>query len=525
MICHFDSNKKSKTLTTGLNCPKGYSSQHLCKAKKGRRPVKGVTCAEGNGAVKEGNGSLRVDRAISLASDTSEPERKLVQAQPSARDEFFTCDAEGDPDAPSEGFSSIAEAIEAIKQGEIVVVVDHQDRENEGDLIMAGAKASAKSMAFIVNHCSGLVCVGMEGAILDRLQIPLMVPAQENQDQFRTAFTISVDLKEGTSTGISAADRAQTIRALSDSTAKADDFRRPGHIFPLRYREGGVLSRAGHTEAAVDLAKLAGLPGVGVLCEVVNPDGSMARLPQLREFSKKHNLHLISIEDLIRFRQKREQLVVRTAVARLPTKWGIFQIYSFLSRVDGIEHVAMVKGEIGDGRDMLVRIHSECLTGDIFQSQRCDCGPQLALAMEKINAEGRGVCIYLRGHEGRGIGLSPKLHAYNLQDMGRDTVEANVDLGYPADAREYGVGAQMLRDIGVKTMRLMTNNPAKYLAMQGLGLAVTQRVPVLCPVTLENRRYLETKRSKMGHVYGSDLPGTIAGLSINKEERELSDGN
>ncbi|KAJ7551713.1 hypothetical protein O6H91_06G025600 [Diphasiastrum complanatum] len=420
-----------------------------------------------------------------------------------------------DPDHPSEGFSSIHEAVEAIRQGKCVVVVDDEDRENEGDLIMAGSLVTPEAIAFIVRHCTGIICCSMKGEDLDRLRIPLMVQDRDNEEALLTAFAVTVDAKVGTTTGVSARDRAKTILALSSLDSKPEHFRRPGHIFPLRYKEGGVLKRAGHTEASLDLTVLAGLPPVGVLCELVNDeDGSMSRLPTLRDFAKKHGLPIISIADLVRYRRKRETLVERTAVARLPTEWGTFKAYSYKSKLDGIEHMAMVMGDIGDGLDVLVRVHSECLTGDIFSSFRCDCGNQLALAMQRIAKAGRGVLVYLRGHEGRGIGLGHKLRAYNLQDLGRDTVEANVELGLPIDSREYGIGAQILRDVGVRRMKLMTNNPSKYLGLKGYGLAVTGRIPVISPVNGENRRYLETKRSKMGHVYESDLPGSFAGLRI-----------
>jgi 3,4-dihydroxy 2-butanone 4-phosphate synthase/GTP cyclohydrolase II len=325
------------------------------------------------------------------------------------------------------------------------------------------------------------------------------------------------DVKAGTSTGVSAKDRCLTVKALASSDSKPNHFRRPGHVFPLRYREGGVLKRAGHTEASVDLAVMAGFAPVGVLCELVNKDGSMSRLPDLQKFAKAYDCPLISIADLIRYKQKRAKLVIRTAVARLPTTWGSFQAYSYRSELDGIEHLALVKGNIGNGMDVLVRVHSECLTGDIFGSARCDCGTQLAEAMARVNDKGRGVVVYLRGHEGRGIGLGHKLQAYNLQDAGRDTVEANVDLGLPIDSREYGIGAQILLDLGVKTMNLMTNNPAKYSGLRGYGLAITHRIPVISPVTKENRRYLETKRTKMGHVYGPDLQGIFSAGGIDDE--------
>ena len=427
-------------------------------------------------------------------------------------DQFFLSEADVDPDCPSEGFCSIPEAIKAIRQGKFVIAVDDEDRENEGDLIMAASLVTPEAMAFIVRHGTGIVCVGMKEEDLDRLRLPLMVPDKENEEKLLTAFTVSVDAKIGTTTGVSAEDRTNTILALASPDSKPDEFRRPGHIFPLKYREGGVLKRAGHTEASVDLATLAGLRPSAVLCEIVDDDGSMARLPRLREFAKEYNLPIISIADLVRYRRKREKLVERSAVARLPTMWGPFQAYCYRSQLDGIEHVAMVKGNIGDGLDVLVRVHSECLTGDIFGSARCDCGNQLALAMQQIELAGRGVLVYLRGHEGRGIGLGHKLQAYNLQDEGRDTVEANVELGLPIDSREYGIGAQILRDIGVRTMRLMTNNPAKYVGLKGYGLKVVGRVPVLSPITHENKRYLETKRSKMGHIYGSDIAGPFAGL-------------
>ncbi|KAL1812124.1 hypothetical protein ACET3Z_022189 [Daucus carota] len=408
---------------------------------------------------------------------------------------------EFDLDQPTAGFSSIQEAIEDIRQGKMVVVVDDEDRENEGDLIMAASKATPESMAFIVKHGTGIICVSMKEEDLERLQIPLMVSHKDNEEILSTAFTVTVDAKHGTTTGVSARDRATTILALANKDSTPQDFNRPGHIFPLKYRVGGVLKRAGHTEASVDLTVLAGFQPVSVLCEIVDDDGSMARLPKLREFAKRENLKIVSIADLIRYRRKRDQLVERSSAARIPTTWGPFTSYCYRSIIDGIEHIAMVKGEIGDGEDVLVRVHSECLTGDIFGSARCDCGTQLGMAMQQIEAAGRGVLVYLRGHEGRGIGLGHKLRAYNLQDDGRDTVEANEELGLPVDSREYGIGAQILRDLGVRTMKLMTNNPAKYVGLKGYGLAVAGRVPLVTLITKENKRYLETKRAKMGHVY------------------------
>ncbi|XP_073121653.1 bifunctional riboflavin biosynthesis protein RIBA 1, chloroplastic [Henckelia pumila] len=420
---------------------------------------------------------------------------------------FPVDNGEFDLDLPTPGFSSITEAIEDIREGKMVVVVDDEDRENEGDLIMAASKVTPEAMAFFVRHGTGIVCVSMKEQDLERLQLPLMVMDKENEEKLTTAFTVSVDAKHGTATGVSARDRATTIKALSSKDSKPGDFNRPGHIFPLKYREGGVLKRAGHTEAAVDLSMLAGLDSAGVLCEIVDDDGSMARLPKLRQFAEQENLKLISIADLIRYRRKRDRLVEPASAAGIPTTWGPFTAYCYRSILDGMEHIAMVKGDIGDGQDILVRVHSECLTGDIFGSARCDCGNQLGLAMQQIEAAGRGVLVYLRGHEGRGIGLGHKLRAYNLQDAGSDTVEANEELGLPVDSREYGIGAQILRDLGVRTMNLMTNNPTKYSGLKGYGLAVSGRVPLDTTITKENKRYMETKRDKMGHVYGLDTNG------------------
>ncbi|CAO2191832.1 unnamed protein product [Urochloa humidicola] len=440
-------------------------------------------------------------------------------------DGFSADDDELDLDSPTEGFSSIPEAIEDIRQGKYVIVVDDEDRENEGDLIMAASKVTPEAMAFIVRHGTGIVCVSMKEEDLERLQLPLMVTTKENEEKLRTAFTVSVDAKEGTTTGVSAKDRANTILALASPNSKPEDFNRPGHIFPLKYREGGVLKRAGHTEASVDLAMLAGLPPVAVLCEIVDDDdGSMALLPKLQKFAKRENLKIISIADLIRYRRKRDRLVECVCVTPLQLQWGSFKAYCYRSLIDGMEHIAMVKGDVGDGQDILVRVHSECLTGDIFGSARCDCGNQLALAMTMLENTGRGVVVYLRGHEGRGIGLGHKLRAYNLQDDGRDTVEANLELGLPADSREYGIGAQILRDLGVRTMRLMTNNPAKYTGLKGYGLSVLGRVPLLTPITNENRRYMETKRLKMGHVYGTRPSGHTSGSGMTDGGKEEEGG-
>ena len=402
-------------------------------------------------------------------------------------------------------FAEIEQAIEAIGRGEIVVVVDDADRENEGDLIIAAEKMTPEAMTFMIRHTSGVICMPVEGSRLDELRIPLMVA--DNTESQRTAFTVSVDARHGTSTGISAADRCTTVHAVLHDATRPDDLARPGHIFPLRYREGGVLKRAGHTEAAVDLARLAGLEGAGVLAEVVNDDGTMARLKDLEGFAAEHDLVMISIADLIRFRRRREKLVRRVSEARIPTVHGDFTGYVFESLLDGTEHMAFVRGEVAGKENVLVRVHSECLTGDVFGSMRCDCGLQLDAAMQLIAHEGTGVVVYLRGHEGRGIGLGHKIRAYTLQDEGRDTVEANVELGFPADSREYGIGSQMLVDLGVSTMRIMTNNPAKYGGLEGYGLEIVERVPLHVLPNAENIRYLRTKQEKMGHLLGIEDEG------------------
>jgi 3,4-dihydroxy 2-butanone 4-phosphate synthase / GTP cyclohydrolase II len=395
-------------------------------------------------------------------------------------------------------FTTIENAIDAIARGEAVVVVDDANRENEGDLIIAAEKTTPETMGFMVRHTSGVICMPLEGTRLDELQLPMMVA--ENTTAYRTAFTVSVDAKRGTTTGISAADRTTTVHSLIDPGTRPEDLARPGHIFPLRYREGGVLKRAGHTEAAVDLARLAGLSPAGVLAEVVNDDGTMARLPELERFADEHGLMLISIADLIRYRRHREKLVRRISEARIPTKYGEFTAYVFESLLDGTEHMAFVRGEVAGKSNVLVRVHSECLTGDVFGSIRCDCGLQLDLALEKVAEEDEGVIIYLRGHEGRGIGLGHKLRAYTLQDQGRDTVEANVELGFPIDSREYGIGSQILVDLGITTMRVMTNNPAKYGGLEGYGLEIVERVPLRSRPTDENIAYLRAKQEKMGHL-------------------------
>lgn len=395
-------------------------------------------------------------------------------------------------------FTTIENAIDSIARGEAVVVVDDANRENEGDLIIAAEKTTPDTMAFMVRHTSGVICMPLEGTRLDELQLPMMVA--ENTTAYRTAFTVSVDAKRGTTTGISAADRTTTVHALIDQQTRPDDLARPGHIFPLRYREGGVLKRAGHTEAAVDLARLAGLTPAGVLAEVVNDDGTMSRLPELERFATEHGLAMISIADLIRYRRHREKLVKRISEARIPTKYGEFTAYVFESLLDGTEHMAFVRGEVAGKSNVLVRVHSECLTGDVFGSIRCDCGLQLDLALERVAEEDEGVIVYLRGHEGRGIGLGHKLRAYTLQDQGRDTVEANVELGFPIDSREYGIGSQILVDLGITTMRVMTNNPAKYGGLEGYGLEIVERVPLRSRPTDENIAYLRAKQEKMGHL-------------------------
>jgi len=398
---------------------------------------------------------------------------------------------------PKVRLDSIERAIADIAEGKAVVVVDDESRENEGDIIFAASKATPELMAFTIRYSSGVICVPMPADMLDRLEIPLMTP--HNKDKLRTAYTISVDARDGVSTGISAADRAHTARVLADSATEPWEITRPGHVFPLRYRQGGVLVRRGHTEAAVDLATLAGLTPAGVLVEVVNDDGTMKRAPELREFADEHGLAMISIDDLVRYRRRHENLVERVAETRLPTRHGDFTAYGYRITVDGSEHIALVHGDVGGAEPVLTRVHSECLTGDVFGSDRCDCGPQLDEALERIVAEGRGVVVYLRGHEGRGIGLVAKLQAYQLQDGGRDTVDANLDLGLPADARHYGTATQVLRDLKVESVRLMTNNPDKVDNLEDFGIKVAERVPLTPHPNDHNLAYLLTKRDRMGH--------------------------
>ena len=405
-------------------------------------------------------------------------------------------------------FDPVERAIAAIAAGGIVVVADDEDRENEGDLIMAADAATPEAIAFFVRHTSGVICVGLPGERCDELQLAPMVAATLNTENHGTAFTCSVDLGDGTTTGISAADRAATINALAARSRNAGSFNRPGHVFPLRARPGGVLKRAGHTEAAVDLARLAGRTPAGVLCELVLDDGTMARTPDLAMFAKQHDLAFISIADLIRHRRLHETLVTRIAEASVPTEWGAFRCLAFQSVLDDETHLAFVFGDIGDGAEVLVRVHSECLTGDVFASRKCDCGPQLHESMRRIAAHGQGVVVYLRGHEGRGIGIGHKLRAYELQERGFDTVDANTELGLPVDSREYGIGAQILTELGITSIRLLTNNPAKLAGLQGWGLDITERIPILIEPHDDNRDYLATKQARMGHLIDTDFDGS-----------------
>ncbi len=395
-------------------------------------------------------------------------------------------------------FASIDEAVAAFRRGEIIIVVDDADRENEGDLTIAAEKVTPAAINFMMTHGRGLICLPMTAERLDTLQIPLQVPAQQNSTQFETAFCIGIEAKKGTTTGISAADRATTIRTAIAPKTTAADLARPGHVFPLRARDGGVLVRAGQTEAAVDLARIAGLYPAGVICEIASRDGSMARVPELSRFARKHGLLMITVADLISYRMRTEGLVQKIAEADLPTRHGLFRIHGYESRLDRETHVALVCGDVSSGAGVLVRVHSKCLTGDTFHSARCDCGQQLETAMARIAAEGRGVLLYLN-QEGRGIGLANKLRAYALQDQGLDTVEANERLGFKADQRDYGIGAQILRDLGVRSMRLLTNNPRKFVGLEGYGLSVESTVPLEVPVPPETRAYLRTKKRRLGH--------------------------
>jgi 3,4-dihydroxy 2-butanone 4-phosphate synthase / GTP cyclohydrolase II len=421
--------------------------------------------------------------------------------------------------------SDIKTALDAFARGEILVVVDDEDRENEGDLIMAAEHVDAESIAFFLHHTSGFICAPITAERAAELDLRPMV--ETNTESMRTAFLVSIDYRHDTSTGISAYDRAATVQALVDPATRPADLARPGHILPLEGREGGVLKRAGHTEATIDLARMAGLYPAGILCEIVSGDKlGMARQPELRRFAREHDLHMISIADLIRYRRKNEKLVRRVSEARIPTGWGDFTAYVFESVLDGEQHVAMVRGDLSVSDDTLVRVHSECLTGDVFGSMRCDCGVQLDAAMKLIADEGTGVVVYLRGHEGRGIGIGHKIRAYELQDAGADTVEANEAMGLPVDSREYGIGAQILVDLGITSMRIITNNPTKYGGLDGFGLDITERVPSITAPNPENIRYLRTKAEKMGHLLDGldelapDPSGAI--IPASAEDVELS---
>ena len=394
-------------------------------------------------------------------------------------------------------FAPIPEIIDVVGSGGMVIMVDDEDRENEGDLIVAAEKATPSQVGFILSHTSGIICMPVIGERLDELELPMMVA--RNTDVRRTAFTVSIDARDGTTTGISAEDRWKTIQAVVDPDTKPDDLARPGHMYPLRYEPGGVLRRAGHTEAAVDLAELAGLYPAGVLAEVMNDDGTVARLPDLERFADEHGLLIGTIADLIAHRRSNEKLIERVVEARIPTDYGTFTAVGFRSLVDDRQHIALVMGDVGDGENVLTRVHSECLTGDVFGSLRCDCGDQLDTALARIGAEGRGVVLYIRGHEGRGIGLLHKLAAYRLQDEGLDTVDANVNLGLPVDARDYGIGAQILFDLGIRSMRLMTNNPTKRVGIEGYGLSIVGTVPLSVEPNEENESYLRTKAARFGH--------------------------
>ena len=392
---------------------------------------------------------------------------------------------------------SVEAALADLRRGKMVIVVDDADRENEGDLVMAAEHATPAAINFMAKFGRGLICVPTTGDRLKQLGVERMVT--QNRETFKTDFQVSVDAARGVSTGISAADRAKTIQVMADPTALADDLVQPGHIFPLRAKSGGVLQRAGHTEAAVDLARLAGCRPIGVICEIMSDDGTMARLPELRKFARKHKLKICSIADLISYRRTREKLVERIEVVKMPTDYGDFDLHLYRSHTDGQHHIALVKGDLGRGERVLVRVHSECLTGDVFGSRRCDCGPQLQQAMKQVSDEGCGVILYMR-QEGRGIGLGPKIQAYKLQEKGLDTVEANQKLGYGMDLREYGLGAQILCDLGLKTIRLLTNNPKKLVGLGGYGLKVIEQVPIRVKPNPHNERYLKTKREKLGHL-------------------------
>jgi 3,4-dihydroxy 2-butanone 4-phosphate synthase/GTP cyclohydrolase II len=417
-------------------------------------------------------------------------------------------------------FADVGDAIAAIANGELVIVVDDADRENEGDLVCAAESVTPEAINFMATSGRGLVCMPMTGERLDALALHSMVP--EHVASSDTAFTVSIDLDEPGQTGISAFDRARCIRRATEADARPGDFRKPGHVFPLRAEVGGVLKRAGHTEAAVDLAHSAGLASAGVICEIMNDDGSMARVPELSEMAREHGLLMISIADLIAYRRQHEQLVHRLVEATIPTPFGPFNAIGYESEMDGFQHLALTRGEPEGKPDVLVRMHSECLTGDVFGSRRCDCGTQLHDAMRKIAEEGEGVIVYIRGHEGRGIGIMHKLHAYKLQDSGADTVEANIKLGFPADSRDYGTGAQILVDLGLSTLRLLSNNPTKRAGLEGYGLEIVDRVPLETTPTTENQRYLEAKRDKLGHQLPGLSPDDVAELTGHSPDGETA---
>ena len=397
--------------------------------------------------------------------------------------------------------SKIEDAVNDIKQGKMVIIVDDEDRENEGDLTMAAEKITPEAINFMATFGKGLICVPMLGEDLEHLNLPLMVP--QNTAPLSTAFTVSVDYLKGTSTGISASDRSATIKALIDPDTKPEDLGRPGHIFPLKYMDGGVLKRTGQTEASVDICRIAGLKEAAVICEIVGDNGEMARMPDLEIFAKTHDIKIITVADLIKYRRTHEKLVERIAEAKIPTSYGDFRIVSYSSMVDQADHIALIKGEIDSSKPLLVRVHSECLTGDVFGSNKCDCGDQVEIAMEQISLEGSGVLLYMR-QEGRGIGIHNKIKAYALQEQGYDTVDANVQLGFPPDPRQYGIGAQILEDLGVRKMRLITNNPTKRVGLEGFNLEITETIPIIAKYRKENIDYMDTKRTRMGHLLDSD---------------------